>query len=78
MSLAAAFLLAASAAHPAPAPASEPSDADRGAQVESARVQATITRPAVLKDGVLLARTDGLTPRSQRRSREGRVTYEFE
>jgi hypothetical protein len=76
MSLAAAFLLAATAAHPAPAPA--PSDADRGAQLETARVQATITRPAVLKDGVLLARLDGLTPRSQRRNRDGRVTYEFE
>jgi hypothetical protein len=76
MSLAAAFLLAASATNPAPAPA--PSDADRGAQVETARIQATITRPAVLKEGVLLARADGLTPRSQRRNREGRVTYEFE
>jgi hypothetical protein len=76
MSLAAAFLLAATAAQVAPAgPRSEP---DRGARVETARVQARILRPAALKDGALLATQDGLTPRSQRRSREGRVTYEFE
>ncbi len=76
MSLAAAFLLAAAAAQAAPAGA--PREPDRGAQVETARVQATILRPAVLENGSLLARRDGGAPHSQRRSRDGRVTYEFE
>jgi hypothetical protein len=75
MSLAAAFLLAAAAAQAAPANA--PSEPDRGARVKTARVQARIVRPAVLRDG-LLARQDGATPHSQRRSSGNRVTYEFE
>jgi hypothetical protein len=76
MSLATALLLAAAAAQAAPADA--PSEPGRGAQVETARVQATILRPAVLRNGSLVARQDGATPHSQRQSRGGRVTYEFE
>jgi hypothetical protein len=77
MSLAAVFLLASAAAQAAPAGA--PSEPDRGAQVATARVQATILRPAVLRNGSLLASQDRTTtPHSQRRSRDGRVTYEFE
>ena len=76
MSFAAAFLLAAAAAQAAPADA--PSEPARGAQVETARVSATILRPAVLRDGSLIDSRDGFTPHSQRQSRDGRVTYEFE
>jgi hypothetical protein len=76
MSFAASFLLAAAAAQAAPVDAS--GQMDRGAQVETARVSVTILRPAVLKGGSLIERRDGATPRSQRQSREGRVTYEFE
>ena len=76
MSFAAAFFLAAAAAQAAPVDA--PKDADRGPQVETARISATILRPAMLKDGSLVESRDGLTPHSQRQSREGRVTYEFE
>jgi hypothetical protein len=76
MSLAAAFLLAAAVAgHAAPAEVSEP---DHGAQVESARVSATILRAAVVAHGSLVSARDGVTPRSQRQSRGGRINYEFE
>jgi hypothetical protein len=76
MSLAAALLLAAAVAQPAPAEA--PSEPDRGAQVATARIGATILRPAMLKAGSLVVSRDGATPHSQRQSRDGRVTYEFE
>ena len=76
MSLTAALLLAAAAAQAAPTDVVRAPD--RGAQVETARVSVTILRPAVLKAGALLERRDGTTPRSQRQSRDGRVTYEFE
>ena len=76
MSLAAAFLLAAVAGQAVPAERS--GGPDRGAQVETARVQATILRPAVLKAGTLLSGPGDTTPQSQRQSRAGRVTYEFE
>jgi hypothetical protein len=46
--------------------------------VESARVSVTIKRAAVLRHGALLAGPDAKAPRSQRQSRDGRVTYEFE
>jgi hypothetical protein len=76
MSFAAAFLLAAAAVQAAPVDA--PAEPDRGARVESAQVSVTILRPAVLKGGSLISSRDGATPRSQRQSRDGRVTYEFE
>jgi hypothetical protein len=76
MNFAAALFLAAAAAQTAPA--GEARAPDRGAQVETVRVSVTILRPAVLKAGALLERRDGTTPHSQRQSRDGRVTYEFE
>jgi hypothetical protein len=76
MSFAAAFLLAAAAAQAAPADAS--SEPHRGAQVQTAHVSVTILRPALLKGGSLIEGRDGATPHSQRLSRDGRVTYEFE
>ena len=76
MSLAAAVLLAAVATQAAPA--DERDEADRGPRVMTAQVQVTILRPAVLKAGRLLPSEAGTTPRSQRQSRAGRVTYEFE
>ena len=76
MSLSAAFLLGAAAAQSAPVDAAEA--VDRGAQVESAQVSVVILRPAVLKAGVLLSNRNGDAPHSQRQSRDGRVTYEFE
>jgi hypothetical protein len=76
MSFAAAFLLAAAAAQAAPADV--PSEPNRGAQVETARVSVTILRPAMLKGGSLIESRDGATPHSQRLSRDGRVTYEYE
>ncbi len=51
---------------------------DRGAQVDTARVSVTILRPAVVKGGSLILDPGNVTPHSQRQSREGRVTYEFE
>ena len=76
MSLAAAFLLVAAAAQATPAGA--PDEPDRGAQVETAQVSVTILRPAVLKSGSLVMAKGSTTPHSQRQSRDGRVTYEFE
>ena len=76
MSFAAAFLLVAVAAHPAAADGAVAPD--RGVQVQTAWVSVTILRPAVLKDGSLIEARDGTAPHSQRQSREGRVTYEFE
>jgi hypothetical protein len=38
----------------------------------------TILRPVMLKGGSLIESRDGATPHSQRLSRDGRVTYEFE
>jgi hypothetical protein len=76
VSLTAAFLLAATTAQAAPGGmAGAP---DRGAQVETARVSVTILRPAVVKGGTLIESHAGATPHSQRLSRDGRVTYEFE
>lgn len=76
MSLAAAFLLAAAAAQAAPADASR--EPDRGAQIETAQVSVVILRPAVLKNGALLSGKSADTPRSQRHSEGGRVSYAFE
>ena len=76
MSLAAALVLAVAAAHAAPAAA--PAQPDRGAQVESAHVTVAILRPAVIKGGALVSSANSATPRNQRQSRDGRVTYEFE
>lgn len=76
MSLTAAFLLAA-ASQPGAAGGAE-SVPDRGVQVESARVSVTILRPAVLNSGSLVEARHGARPHSQRQSRDGRVTYEFE
>lgn len=75
MSFAVAFLLAAAGVQPVPADA--PSGPDRGAQLATARTSATILRPAVLRAGSLVP-GGNVTPHSQRRNRDGRVTYEFE
>jgi hypothetical protein len=76
MTFAAAFLLVAAAAQAAPV--DTPDEPDRGAQIETAQVTVTILRPAVLKSGSLLMAQGSTTPHSQRQSRDGRVTYEFE
>jgi hypothetical protein len=76
MSLAAAFLLAAAAASPKPAPAEEPRQVDRGAEIATGQVSVTIVRPAVVKDGRLASGKD--TPHSQRRAEGGTVSYAFE
>ena len=76
MSLAAAFLLAAAAAQAAPADA--PRAPDRGAQVATARIGATILRPAVLRHGVLVTSEGADAPHSQRHSEDGRISYAFE
>ncbi|MBO0750450.1 MAG: hypothetical protein J2O44_08485 [Porphyrobacter sp.] len=75
MSFAAALLLAAAAAQAAPADA--PRQPDRGAEVETAQVRATILRSAVLKSGSL-ASSQSDAPRSQRHAESGRITYTFE
>jgi hypothetical protein len=76
MSFAAAFLLASTVAQVAPGGfAGEPG---RGAEVETARVSVTILRPVIIKAGSLIESRDGATPHSQRLTRDGRVTYEFE
>jgi hypothetical protein len=75
MSLVATFLLAAAVAS---TPAEPSREADRGAQIESARISVVILRPAVLKGGVLASNEDPSSPRSQRRSASGSVTYIFE
>jgi len=77
MSLAATLLLAAAAAAQTPQDGAR-NEPDRGAQVETARVSVTILRPAVVKGGSLILDPGNVTPHSQRQSREGRVTYEFE
>src|SRR6478736_1788714 len=76
MSLAAAFLLAAAVAQTASA--DTPSEPDRGAQVATARIGATILRSAMLQAGSLVIGRDGAILHSQRQSRDGRITYEFE
>ena len=77
MSLAATFVLATAAAAQTPQAGAQ-NEPDRGAQVDTARVSVTILRPAVLKAGSLVLLQDSATPHSQRQSRDGRVTYEFE
>ena len=77
MSLAAAFLLAAAVAGQASS-AEVIGEPNHGAQMETAHVGATILRGVAIVNGELNATKDGVTPRSQRRSRDGRVTYEFE
>ena len=77
MSLAAAFLLAAAVAGQASS-AGVIGEPNHGAQVETAHVGATILRGAVMVNGELNATKDSVAPRSQRQSRGGRVTYEFE
>jgi hypothetical protein len=76
MSLAAAFLLAAALAGQASS-AEIIGEPNHGAQVETAHVAARILRGAAIVNGELNAK-DSVTPRSQRQSRGGRVTYEFE
>ena len=76
MSFAAAFLLAASATQAAPADGHD--SRRQGPVFETAKVSVEILRPAVLKDGKLVAAGGADTPRSQRLSRDGRLTYEFE
>lgn len=76
MTLAAALLLAAAAAQAAPVAA--PDGRGSGARVDGARISVTITRAAVLKQGAPIADRSRTSPRSQRQSRDGRVTYEFE
>jgi hypothetical protein len=75
MSLAAAVLLAAATA--SAGPAVKPREPDRGAQVDTARVSATILRPAVLARGALVS-GGGDSPHSQRQAGAGQVTYLFE
>lgn len=76
MTFAAAFLLVATVAQPAPA---EGQDSRReGPQLETAGISVEILQPAVLKDGKLVSARGADAPRSQRLSRDGRVTYEFE
>jgi len=77
MSLAAAFLLAAAVAGQASS-AEVIGEPSHGAQVGTAHVGATILRGAVMVNGELNATKDSVAPRSQRQSRGGRVTYEFE
>jgi hypothetical protein len=78
MSLAAAFLLAAVAASTQPAPAHEPRQADRGAQIATAGVSVTIVRAAALKDGELASARSSDAPHSQRHDEGSRVIYAFE
>ena len=79
MSLAAAFLLAAAAAVAGQASSAEViGEPSHGAPVGTAHVGATILRGAVMVNGELNATKDSVAPRSQRQSRGGRVTYEFE
>ena len=75
MSLAATLILAATAAHAVPAAKTD--EPDRGAQVDTARVSATILRPAVLARGALVS-GGGDSPHSQRQAGAGQVTYLFE
>jgi hypothetical protein len=75
MSIAAAFLLAASAAHAAPADA--PREASHGVQLETAQVSVTILRAAVLKGGQMMPRAADL-PRARRHVEAGRIAYTFE
>jgi hypothetical protein len=77
MSLAAAFMFAAAVAAQATA-TDAPKGADRGAEVDTARVSVTILRPAVLKDGALVSSKAPDAPHSQRHDEGGRVTYAFE
>ena len=77
MSLAAALLLAAAVAGQASS-AEVVGEPSHGAQVETAHVGATILRGAAIVNGELNATKDSVAPRSQRQSRGGRVTYEFE
>ena len=77
MSLAAAFLLAAAVAGQASS-AEVIGEPSHGAPVGTAHVGATILRGAVMVNGELNATKDSVAPRSQRQSRGGRVTYEFE
>jgi hypothetical protein len=76
MSLAAAFLFAAAVAGQASS-AEVIGEPDHGAQVATAQVGARILRGAAIVNGQLSAK-NSVTPRSQRQSRGGRVTYEFE
>jgi hypothetical protein len=76
MSLAAVFMLAAAAAPGASA--SERPEPNHGVELESARVSVVIVRPAIVDGGQLVSSKDPRTPHSQRRSRDGRITYEFE
>ena len=75
MSIAAAFLLAAIAAHPAPSEARR--EPDRGAQVETAQVTVRILRAAVLRNGQMMPGAADLPP-ARRHVEPGRVAYTFE
>jgi hypothetical protein len=76
MSLTAPFLLADVATQGAPA--AETRAPDRGAQFDSARVSVTILQPAEIKGGELISSANADSPRSQRQSGAGYVTYLFE
>jgi hypothetical protein len=76
MSLAAAFFLATVAVQAAPADAAHAPD--RGAELETAQISATIVRPAVVQEGVLVSSRSPDAPRSRRVIRDGYITYEFE
>jgi hypothetical protein len=75
MSIAAAFLLAATAVQTAPSEA--PLAAGHGAQVETAQVTVRILRAAVLKGGDMLPGAPDL-PKARRHLEPGRVAYTFE
>ena len=77
MSFAVALVLAAAAAHAAPAGGGA-QQANRGAQVDTARISATILRPAVVERGVLVSTGTAGAPHSQIVRSDSRVTYEFE
>lgn len=77
MGIAAAFFLAAAAASQA-APVAVKEGNGSGPVLETARVAVEILRPAVLRAGELADVRGADAPRSQRQSRGGRITYEFE
>jgi hypothetical protein len=72
------LLLAAAAAATARVPADAQPAPGRGAQVETARVSATILRPAVVVNGVLRSAGKAGSPHSQRQAGADRVNFLFE
>jgi hypothetical protein len=76
MSAALALLLAAAAAQPVAA--DNRAEPDRGAQIDSAHISATILRPAVIRNGVLVSSGTADQAHGQVVRSDGRVTYLFE